>query len=44
MTDSMEKHSATGVKMSGSLHSQQDKLLAAALDNNVLDYSPFNFL
>ena len=44
LTDSIEKHSATGMKLSGSLHSHNEKLLAAALDNNVLDYSPFNFL
>ena len=41
-TDSMDKHSAH--KMTGSLQSHNEKLLAAALDNNVLDYSPFNFL
>jgi len=41
-TDSMDKSS--GVKNTTSIHSHNEKLLAAALDNNVLDYSPFNFL
>ena len=40
-TDSIDKHSA---QKSNSLQSHNEKLLAAALDNNVLDYSPFNFL
>ena len=40
-TDSIEKCSA---QKSNSLQSHNEKLLAAALDNNVLDYSPFNFL
>lgn len=40
-TDSIEKHSA---QKTSSHQSHNEKLLAAALDNNVLDYSPFNFL
>ena len=43
-TDSMDKHSVQGIKICNSQPSQNEKLLAAALDNNVLDYSPFNFL
>ena len=52
--DSMDKHSSQKMPnqrggghcadSNSPLHSHNEKLLAAALDNNVLDYSPFNFL